>query len=114
MRVPLSDLPFWPRLLSREEAARYVGVSTDVFDEEVRAGVWPAAMRRGVRNGRLTWDRNVLDLAADRASGLSAQREAGPAATGPAISDEDAALALERYNAPTSRNRSKPQHQKAR
>lgn len=69
-RVALSDLPFWPRFLSREEAARYVAVSVETFDQEVRTGVWPPALRRGPHNGRATWDRLALDRAADRASGL--------------------------------------------
>ena len=34
----LTELPNWPRYLSRHEAARYSGVSVDVFDNEVRAG----------------------------------------------------------------------------
>lgn len=77
-RTPISDLPFWPRLLSHEEAARYVGVSVDVFDTEVRAGVWPPAQRRGERGGRLTWDRLALDRAADRASHLESPTEPAP------------------------------------
>jgi hypothetical protein len=68
----LSSLPFWPRLLSREEAARYVGVSPETFDGEVALGLWPAARRRGGKGGRLTWDRALLDAAADRDSGLTA------------------------------------------
>jgi len=69
-RTPVGELPDWPRMLGREEAARYLGVSDDVFDQEVRAGLWPPALRRGARGGRLTWDRLALDRAADRASGL--------------------------------------------
>jgi hypothetical protein len=69
-RAPLSDLPFWPRYLSRNEAARYVGVSVDVFDIEVDNGHWPPARRRGGRGGRLTWDRLALDAAADRDPGI--------------------------------------------
>jgi hypothetical protein len=69
-RTPVGELPDWPRMLGREEAARYLGVSDDVFDQEVRAGLWPPALRRGLRGGRLTWDRLALDRAADRASGL--------------------------------------------
>lgn len=69
-RLPVGDLPFWPRLLSREEAARYVGTSPVTFDQEVQAGIWPAPLRRGPHGGRLTWDRLALDRAADRASGL--------------------------------------------
>jgi len=59
-------MPFWPRYLSREDAAAYVGVSPGVFDEEVKQGLWPPPLRRGERAGRLTWDRVGLDHAADR------------------------------------------------
>ncbi len=59
-----------PRYLSREEAAGYVGVSPNVFEAEVRQGYWPPARRRGAREGRLTWDRVLLDLAADRWAGI--------------------------------------------
>jgi hypothetical protein len=69
-RAPLTALPFWPRYLSREEAARYVGVGPDVFDDEVDGGHWPHARRRGGKGGRLTWDRLALDAAADRDSGI--------------------------------------------
>jgi hypothetical protein len=37
-RVPLVDLPFWPLFLGQDEAARYLGVSIDVFSAEVAAG----------------------------------------------------------------------------
>lgn len=80
-RAPLASLPFWPRYLSREEAARYVGVSPDVFDTEVDTGHWPVARRRGGKGGRLTWDRVSLDAAADLASGIgqpNAEPVAGP------------------------------------
>jgi hypothetical protein len=73
-RAPLADLPFWPRYLSRDEAARYLGVSVDVFDDEVRTGRWPRGIGRGARGGRLTWDRHTLDSLADGWT--------GPAATG--------------------------------
>ena len=69
-RPSLTDLPFWPRYLSREQAAAYVGVSPDTFENEVARGYWPAARRRGDKGGRLTWDRCALDAAADRDSGL--------------------------------------------
>jgi len=80
-RAALSALPFWPRYLSRDEAARYVGVSADVFDVEVDCGDWPKARRRGGKGGRLTWDREALDAAADRDSGIGqadVQEAAGP------------------------------------
>lgn len=101
-RAPLTELPFWPRMLSREEAARYLGVSDDVFDQEVRAGIWPCAMRRGLGGRRVTWDRCMLDRAVDRASGLV--EVAGPVAAGPAHSEEEAARALEMIHATSTRN----------
>jgi hypothetical protein len=70
-RATLDTLPFWPRFLSRAEAARYVGVSADVFSDEVAANLWPQGSRRGARGGRLTWDRLLLDRAADSQSGLA-------------------------------------------
>lgn len=90
-RTVLSDLPFWPRLLSREEAARYVGVSSAVFDEEVKHGTWPPALRRGPRQGRATWDRLALDRAADLASGLA---EAPRGVTDPDVEDAERAALL--------------------
>jgi hypothetical protein len=53
-RVPLVELPFWPLYLSRDEAARYVGVSGDVFAMEVASGMWPPGRPRGGKGGRLT------------------------------------------------------------
>lgn len=64
-----------PVLLTTVEAARYVGVSTDVFVAEVEAGLWPRPLRRGARGGKPTWHRALLDEAA-----LRAAREAQPAA----------------------------------
>lgn len=64
-RFPISDLPYWPRCLSREEAARYVGVSPNVFDSEVTDGKWPSGERRGAKGGRLTWDRRALEMRLD-------------------------------------------------
>jgi hypothetical protein len=66
---PLADLPFGPLFLGREEAARYVGVSSDVFDDEVAAGMWPAPRRRGSKGGKLTWHRPSLDIAAEQVTG---------------------------------------------
>jgi predicted DNA-binding transcriptional regulator AlpA len=66
-RDDLAGLPFWPRLLSREQAAAYVGVSPSTFDHEVRAGTWPAPMKRGRRP---TWDRAQIDRVLDIRAGL--------------------------------------------
>lgn len=81
-RAPLSELPFWPRYLSRQQAAVYLGVSPDTFDGEVQKGVWPAPKRRGSKGGRLTWDRHALDAAADRDSGLIDPGQPAPSLTG--------------------------------
>lgn len=63
-----------------QQAAIYVGVSVSTFDHEVRIGIWPRGRRRGVKGGRLTWDRALLDAAADRQGGLSAGQTATPTA----------------------------------
>jgi hypothetical protein len=68
-RVPLADLPFWPRYLSRDEAARYLGVSVDVFDDEVREGRWPRGTGRGARGGASPGTGTGLDSAADSWTG---------------------------------------------
>jgi hypothetical protein len=78
----LSEMPYWPRYLSREQAARYLGVSPDTFDGEVQNGLWPPARRRGGKGGRLTWDRRALDAAADRDSGLTDLGQPVPPLTG--------------------------------
>lgn len=52
--------PYWPRGLSREEAARYIGVGATKFDEMVRDGRMPKPKRM---DGRTVWDRMALDLA---------------------------------------------------
>lgn len=68
-----------PRGLSREEAARYVGVGTTTFDGLVQDGRMPKPVRLGKR---VIWDRLKLDAAfadlahesenvLDRALGLS-------------------------------------------
>lgn len=66
----MSDPPLIPRFLTREQAAHYLGVGTTTFDREVAAGIWPPPMRRGVKLTALTWDRLLLDRAADRLAGL--------------------------------------------
>jgi excisionase family DNA binding protein len=49
-----------PRGLSREEAARYIGVGTTKFDQMVADGRMPKPKRL---DGRTIWDRVALDLA---------------------------------------------------
>jgi len=49
-----------PRGLSREEAARYVGVGTTTFDGLVQEGRMPKPMRLGKR---VIWDRLKIEAA---------------------------------------------------
>ena len=56
-------IPYWPRGLSAEQAAVYVGVSRNKFIAEVEEGLWPDGERRG---GRRIWDRERIDEAWDR------------------------------------------------
>ena len=68
-RLKLVDLPNWPRILSRSEAARYVGLSVGTF----MAGVgdrWPQPIQLSAT--RIGWDRKQLDEAVDRLAGNSA------------------------------------------
>lgn len=82
--IPITDLPAWPRLLPRALAAAYVGVSPNQFDLEVQEGVWPAALPRGRKGGKLTWDRVQLDAAVDRLAGaLDKPGVSGPTVTTP-------------------------------
>jgi hypothetical protein len=67
-RLKPSELPNWPRWLTEPLAAAYVGVSVSLFREEVEAGKWPKAIRRGAKGGLLTWDREALDRASDEGS----------------------------------------------
>lgn len=101
MSVNLTDCPAWPRYLTRESAAVYLGVSTDLFDDEVRQGLWPAPRRRGGRGGKLTWDRLLLDDAADRASGITHGPEVGEpvAASSPSPAEDTAATDRSRIDA---------------
>ncbi|GBQ46112.1 hypothetical protein AA15973_0804 [Komagataeibacter sucrofermentans DSM 15973] len=107
------SLPFWPRYLTKELAARYLGVSTSTFDDEVKQGWWPPARPRGGRGGRLTWDRNLLDLYADQASGIGV---GAPAATSAPVSAESLVMTpslVERMNATLPQNRVERRAQEA-
>ena len=70
-RATLADLPAWPRLLSADAAAAYVGMSRGAFDarfapqlHKLRIGAAPAAGRRDRRV--LRYDRCELDELVDR------------------------------------------------
>ena len=54
------SLSYPPRGLSREEAARYIGVGATKFDELVKDGRMPKPKRV---DGRTVWDRVALDVA---------------------------------------------------
>ncbi|HEX7051757.1 MAG TPA: hypothetical protein VF188_16245 [Longimicrobiales bacterium] len=79
-----SDLPGWPRGLSAELAAAYVGVSVNTFLDQVEKGVWPKPKRiKGglaanddgkTRGGRLIWDRAEIDARFDDLSGFAQRR----------------------------------------
>ena len=57
----LADLPDWPRLLSAEQAAAYVGVSASSFVQRI-GNPWPTAVRIGRRK---LFDRLAIDRAVD-------------------------------------------------
>jgi predicted DNA-binding transcriptional regulator AlpA len=52
------ELSYPPRGLSREEAARYIGVGVTLFDELVADGRMP---KPKVINRRVLWDRFAID-----------------------------------------------------
>lgn len=64
------DMPNWPRFLSLDLAAAYLGVSSNTFKWEVSRGIWPQAIRRGPTSFRMTWDRFAIDRKANKVSGL--------------------------------------------
>lgn len=55
-----------PRLLTRAQAARYCGLSESAFDDWQRRRLLPRPIECTKR-----WDRRAIDLALDRASGLT-------------------------------------------
>jgi predicted DNA-binding transcriptional regulator AlpA len=60
MTLKPDAIAYPPRGLSREEAARYIGVGTTLFDELVRDHRMPKPRRV---NSRMIWDRASLDIA---------------------------------------------------
>jgi len=60
-----SDLPDWPRLMMADLACRYVSFSRNGFLGRV-GETWPEPIRLG---RKVLWDKNALDVAADRLSG---------------------------------------------
>jgi len=120
--MPEQSLPrgMEPRYLDRRQAAAYLGVSTTVFDEEVKAGLWPPPHRRGSKGGRHTWDRKLLDRFADQHA--CGQVPVAPAASVrqlPGLLPDEAAqnpaeaAAMRGVTNAASRHRPKHRHQKA-
>lgn len=68
-RLKPDNLPNWPRLLTLDLAAAFVGQSPNAFEADIPA-IWPAAVP-GLR--RKVWDREELDAAIDRIQGLGAK-----------------------------------------
>ena len=62
--------PLQPRGLTREDAAAYCGLMPEGFDEWVRRGIVP-----GPIPGTQRWDRKAIDLALDRASGITTMKD---------------------------------------
>jgi excisionase family DNA binding protein len=60
MAAVVDTLGYAPRGLSREEAARYVGVGLTKFEEMVKDGRMPRPKRI---DGRVVWDRLKLEAA---------------------------------------------------
>ena len=60
--MPLRPDPisYPPRGMSRDDAARYIGVGASLFDRLVSDGRMPRPKRV---DGRVIWDRVILDLA---------------------------------------------------
>jgi len=56
--------PYWPRLLSRTEAATYAGVSPSLFDNLIAEEVYPKS-KTIPGHRRVVWDRHELDIAID-------------------------------------------------
>lgn len=77
-RFDPARFPWVPRMMQREMAAYYCGVSVDTFDYEVSEKLLPQPLPRGRKGGLPTWDRLALDDALDARAGRSqgsAQRE---------------------------------------
>jgi predicted DNA-binding transcriptional regulator AlpA len=61
----LTQMGIAPRLLTREQAAAYCGLSVHGFSEWVKTGKMPGPIL-----GTARWDRRAIDAVLDKASGL--------------------------------------------
>ena len=57
-----------PRLLTKQEAATYCGVTPSTFDDYRRRGMVPDPI-----SGTNRWDKKLIDLWLDKASGIASQ-----------------------------------------
>ena len=65
--APPEALPLQtPRLLTRQQAAAYCGVTPETFDDYRRRGIVPDPMP-----GTNRWDRKLIDQWLDKASGIA-------------------------------------------
>jgi predicted DNA-binding transcriptional regulator AlpA len=69
----LDDLGIAPRLLTRQQAAAYCGLSVSGFSQWVKTGRLPGPIR-----GTIRWDRKAIDAGLDQASGLEATLQPSP------------------------------------
>jgi predicted DNA-binding transcriptional regulator AlpA len=58
-RATMKQTSLWPRGLSRDQAATYLGISRTSFQKLVDAGTMPRGKR--ITKGRVVWDRAELD-----------------------------------------------------
>ncbi len=65
----------WPRGLSREQAASYVGIGTTLFDQLVSEGKLPEPLK--IRSRKI-WDIRKLDSAFDSFGDSVEDREENP------------------------------------
>jgi predicted DNA-binding transcriptional regulator AlpA len=66
MKMSLAELGILPRLVTRDQAASYCGLSPQGFSEWIRAGRLPCPIE-----GTSRWDLKAIDAALDAASGLA-------------------------------------------
>lgn len=69
----LAGLPNWPRLLTRAQAASYLGLLVTAFNEGLEDGAWPAPIT--IHGRTKLWDRRRLDEAVDTLSGYAIEAQ---------------------------------------
>ncbi|MEP3114115.1 hypothetical protein [Nisaea sp.] len=67
----MSSLPDWPRKLSAQQAAVYVGLTEPTFLKLVKTGVYPEG-QAVPETRRIVWDKKLIDRVEDARSGLAA------------------------------------------